>query len=287
MFRRSRAFTLAELLVVLAIIALLAGALFPVFASARSAGKKAVCLSNMHQAQLATNMYVSDYDDLFMPVNHRPALPPNSRLDRTWVQLILPYATSFGIFSCPADTSTREGSETSFDQDLVPGDVYSQYYTASMHVNMGYNYLYLSPIIFRRGQWVSEPRSMNEVADPSKTMLFVDSLWTRLGDGTPYGGGNWLVVPPCRYISSSGHRIDSFATDGAVFTPYIGWQTDDPNSSHIYGNAWPWHNGRVNLARVDGSVTSIPVEKLTAGCNLKDSWRGYISDSSEYLWDIH
>ncbi|HVT11283.1 MAG TPA: hypothetical protein VHE55_03375 [Fimbriimonadaceae bacterium] len=245
-----------------------------------------MCLSNMHQAQLATDLYMSDYDELFMPVNHRPALPPDSRLDRTWVQLILPYATSFGIFTCPADSSLREPSETTFDQDLVPGDIYSQYYTASMRVNMGYNYLYLSPIVFRRGQWVSEPRSMNEITDPSKTMLFVDSLWSRLEDGTPVGGGNWLVVPPCRYMSFAGRRVDSFTVDGAVYTPFIGWETSDPNSAHLYGNAWPWHSGRVNLARVDGSVTSMPVEKLSAGCNLKDSWRGTISDSSEYVWDI-
>jgi len=44
-----RGFTLIELLVVLAIIAILAVILFPVFARAKAAGKKTVCISNIRQ----------------------------------------------------------------------------------------------------------------------------------------------------------------------------------------------------------------------------------------------
>jgi len=60
---RSRAFTLIELLVVIAIIAILAAILFPVFAQAKRAAKKAVCLSSVKQVSLASLMYASDYDD--------------------------------------------------------------------------------------------------------------------------------------------------------------------------------------------------------------------------------
>src|SRR5690242_7478037 len=109
---------------------LMAGLLFPAFVAAKGAAKKSKCSANMRQAAAATLLYVSDYDDYLMPVNHRPGMPPNAHLDRTWVQLILPYAHSFGIFTCPADYSAKE-TETSFDQDLVPGDIYSQYYSAS------------------------------------------------------------------------------------------------------------------------------------------------------------
>jgi prepilin-type N-terminal cleavage/methylation domain-containing protein/prepilin-type processing-associated H-X9-DG protein len=57
------AFTLIELLVVIAIIAILAAILFPVFAQAKEAAKKTVCLSNIKQITLGTLMYVNDYDD--------------------------------------------------------------------------------------------------------------------------------------------------------------------------------------------------------------------------------
>src|ERR1700738_3792716 len=59
------AFTLIELLVVIAIIAILAAILFPVFAQAKAAAKKTVCLSNTKQVSLAAVMYANDYDDVF------------------------------------------------------------------------------------------------------------------------------------------------------------------------------------------------------------------------------
>jgi len=68
LFRAQRsAFTLIELLVVIAIIAILAAILFPVFAQAKEAAKKAVCISNVKQMGLATVMYAGDYDDAVFP----------------------------------------------------------------------------------------------------------------------------------------------------------------------------------------------------------------------------
>ena len=58
-------FTLVELLVVMAVIALLAAMLFPVFASARGAARKSVCLSNLRQLGMAVSLYSQDYDDFY------------------------------------------------------------------------------------------------------------------------------------------------------------------------------------------------------------------------------
>ena len=60
----TRAFTLIELLTVIAIIAILAELIFPVFARAREDARKTVCLSNMRQWGTGIMIYVQDYDDM-------------------------------------------------------------------------------------------------------------------------------------------------------------------------------------------------------------------------------
>jgi len=68
---RRSGFTLIELLVVIAIIGILAAMVFPVFARARESARKAVCLSNIKNIALAYQMYLSDYNDTFFPLEHR------------------------------------------------------------------------------------------------------------------------------------------------------------------------------------------------------------------------
>lgn len=285
--RVRRGFSLIELLAVIGIVTILAALLFPVFASAKESSRRAVCLSNLRQIASATFIYATDYDDRLVLVNHQPAGQGNSRTDRTWVQLTLPYTRNFSIFRCPSDSTDRPRPESTYDEDLVPGDLDSRYYSASMRSNYGYNYQNLAPIVQSPSGWIARPREMTSIASPSQTLLFVDSVWSRDRNGTPYGGGNWLVVPPCRYYASA---IDSFTgTMGGrteVFTTSIGWNLRVDSAPEIYGNAWPWHTGKMNLVRLDGSVRNLTPEQLTKGCEVGDSWTGRIRDASTYIWDI-
>jgi prepilin-type N-terminal cleavage/methylation domain-containing protein len=61
--RPGRAFTLVELLVVVALLAILAGLLLPGLAGAKHATRRTVCLSNLRQVGVAIHVYASDFND--------------------------------------------------------------------------------------------------------------------------------------------------------------------------------------------------------------------------------
>ncbi|MHC4891498.1 MAG: type II secretion system protein, partial [Planctomycetota bacterium] len=58
-----RGFTLVELLVVIAVIAILMAILMPALNRAREQGKRAVCLNNLRQLTLAWIIYLDENDD--------------------------------------------------------------------------------------------------------------------------------------------------------------------------------------------------------------------------------
>lgn len=63
--RRRAAFTLVELLVVVAVIAILASLLLPALARAKGATLKSRCVSNLHLDGLAWQLYLDDHADRF------------------------------------------------------------------------------------------------------------------------------------------------------------------------------------------------------------------------------
>ena len=284
---RTRAFSLVELLVVIGVLAVLAAILYPVFSSAKRKAAHVSWAESVRQVSLGNALYSGDYDDTFVVARYQPANDADPINDRTWVQSLLPYVRSFDLFLCPADT-TRDPSMSVYDPDLVGGDTYSRFYAASMRADFGYNFTYLAPIIKLGGQWQSRPRAMSSVEDPSGTLLFADSAW-QIVKGQPKGGGNYLVVPPCRFQRGlTGAVFDTFGLDffqnSEVYTGGLGWSETLPGPQT--GGIYAWFKDSVTVGMADGHVQRLPMARITRGCNVKRDWQGYVYDPSSYIWDL-
>lgn len=71
-----RAFTVVEILVVMAILMVLASILLPVFTKSKDAAKMTVCTSNLHQIYLAVELYSADFDGYPWHQPNHPVLAP-------------------------------------------------------------------------------------------------------------------------------------------------------------------------------------------------------------------
>jgi prepilin-type N-terminal cleavage/methylation domain-containing protein len=110
------AFTLVELLVVMAIIAILAAMLLPTLARAREKARILQCVSNLHQVGIAMRAYVEDNTSRYPTVPNRswqsyrlgggdPDPTAHNLFGLEWAtnRLLWQYTKSRQLYQCPAD----------------------------------------------------------------------------------------------------------------------------------------------------------------------------------------
>lgn len=109
------AFTMVEVLIVLAVLSMLSALILPVFFTVRGRARQSVCASNLQQIGQSVSMYISDYDSYYPR-----AVDPSDIMNPAWtvipefssaisnipqIQTVLqPYTKSKDVFCCPADT---------------------------------------------------------------------------------------------------------------------------------------------------------------------------------------
>jgi prepilin-type processing-associated H-X9-DG protein len=97
-------FTIVELLVVVGVIAILAGLLLPAFTKAKGSGNRAQCINNLSQIGKALEMYAQDHDGYFPGGCTSQKLTDAARIP---VQgLLSAYLRNNDLYKCPDE---REG----------------------------------------------------------------------------------------------------------------------------------------------------------------------------------
>ncbi len=113
-------FTLVELLVVVAIIAILAAMLLPALGRARLVAVRSTCISRHRQLGVAAAMYAGDFD------NHVPVGHTSSVAGALWAPQLLAYIGQWRVFSCPASKYAWKGGVFSNNNSI--GNVYQEPY---------------------------------------------------------------------------------------------------------------------------------------------------------------
>ena len=127
---RRCAFSLMELLIVIVIIAALAGLLLPALSRGKAKAHNAACVNNLRQLGIATRLYSDDNQQRLPGAEILAAQPidPQNPLPRIY-DLLASYvgkstgtnANSATVFKCPADQMGRfaaEGSSYEWNADL-------------------------------------------------------------------------------------------------------------------------------------------------------------------------
>ncbi|HEY3267550.1 MAG TPA: DUF1559 domain-containing protein [Armatimonadota bacterium] len=166
-------FSLVELLVVVAIVAILAAMLFPAFARARDRGNEAACLSNLRQLGVAAQAYADDHDG-FMPPGHAVRTgdgPPAAPAD--WYSRLEPFVRSPELLLCPSD---RRRAEYLPDRPYE-GSYASEYDRPVRYTSYLLNGVFSDVVNGRR-------QSLPTLRHPTDTILFAERDQDRLSQLT-------------------------------------------------------------------------------------------------------
>lgn len=160
-------FTLVELLIVIAIIAILMSILLPALQNAREKGKEIACLNNMKQTHMAVEFYCNDYGQTYRIPSNLPGVTASASGKYFWQELLL---TEGYVSFAPGDSAfdnTLKKIPAIFQCPSVESNPASQNWSSWYGCHFGING-------YMRGDWQDMnwlPNQRIEQA-PSKTCYF-------------------------------------------------------------------------------------------------------------------
>jgi prepilin-type N-terminal cleavage/methylation domain-containing protein len=211
--RRAGAFTLLELLVVIAVIGILAAMLMPALSRAKQRAQGALCLNNGRQLMTAIHLYTGDNNDFYPPnpddgntdlgynwcsgnagIGGPQEFDPDVLADPSRSLLIRYLSGNISVFKCPADRrqGVYQGTNPALAGKIVPAARTFSMSQAVGTIDPGFAADYSShsgvPRLPVTGPWLDGAYHQNLHNDPWRTFGKTSDL------GSPGPSDLWVLV---------------------------------------------------------------------------------------------
>ncbi len=282
MIRRRPAFTLLELLTVIAILTLLIGILLPALSRARSHAKAHACLSNLKGIGSAFEIYLNENEDVFPPVRLDKVTPTaethfvneyGRRMPR-WQWFLetdlgpvidpLFFRRTGGEFGDEGLRSGgKEGLTMSVDLFRCPTLMEDDFTLDVRDGAYGYNYQYLGNTRRDRNEsrWDNFPVRRHRIRTPGATVLAADSR----GAGVRHGKHSFTLDPPRLAIEENAMRFGPVVGDDdpPFDGDYLPVSMDAETASAVtYSPVEARHKNLANVLFVDSHAEAMSLKDL-------------------------
>jgi len=234
------AFTLVELLVVVAIIAVLIGVLLPALSHARDAARTTVCLSQMRQLAIAQVAYAIDHKGQLVDYAlHEGGVSPDAEL--SWLVDLKPYFEQVAVVQSPMDQSRHWPTERDGAREMIG--------PALRRTSYGLNE-YVTPTgvfepVFRRTYRADNVYKINAPAAIVQWVMMAEEGEFAVADHVHAGG--WWLGPQ---LAEESPR----AAAGQMEIDAHGGQRTVRDATDVVSASW---SARSNYAYLDGHARTL------------------------------
>jgi prepilin-type N-terminal cleavage/methylation domain-containing protein len=217
-------FTLIELLIVIAIIAILASLMLPALSRARGVAKMSYCLNTLKQTGYCEFMYHNDSDGWCVP-GYSIYVSGNYPYDSFDDTTDFYKSHWFGYISCYAPKLFRRSQNSYASNPMCPNSIDSEgkviFSTNTVDFAEGKfgGYGHVSCTGYGSyGTWATPHRKTVEFKKPSKTVLYLEAYGANMSSGTAY----WNQGVAFRHNNRANllHHDGSSAQVSSAFSDY-------------------------------------------------------------------